>query len=38
MLLGIQPARAQMGAEISEPIKDAIEKVNEALLKELSSL
>jgi hydrogenase 3 maturation protease len=38
MLLGIQPARAQMGAEISEPIKDAIEKVNEALLKGLSSL
>ena len=37
MLLGIQPARAQMGAEMSEPIKDTVEKVNEALLRELSS-
>lgn len=38
MLLGIQPARAQMGAEMSGPIKDAVEKVNEVLLRELSSL
>ncbi|MFQ6129810.1 MAG: hydrogenase maturation peptidase HycI [Candidatus Hadarchaeaceae archaeon] len=38
MLLGIQPARAQMGAEMSEPIKEAVKKVNEALLRELSSL
>lgn len=38
MLLGIQPARAQMGAEMSEPVKDAIERVKEALMMELSSL
>lgn len=38
MLLGIQPARAQMGAEMSHPIKEAVEKVNGALLKELGSL
>lgn len=38
ILLGIQPARAQMGAEISKPIKEAVEKVNEALLSELGSL
>lgn len=38
MLLGIQPARAQMGAEMSELVKDAIERVKEALMEELSSL
>ena len=38
MLLGIQPARAQMGAKMSEPVKDAIERVKEALMGELSSL
>ena len=38
MLLGIQPAQAQMGAQMSEPIKDAIKKVNKALLRKLSSL
>ncbi|MQY67867.1 MAG: hydrogenase maturation peptidase HycI [Hadesarchaea archaeon] len=38
MLLGIQPARAQMGAEMSEPVKDAIERVKEALMMELGSL
>ncbi len=38
MLVGIQPARAQMGAEMSGPIKDAVEKVNEALMRELGSL
>ncbi|MBA7594136.1 MAG: hydrogenase maturation peptidase HycI [Hadesarchaea archaeon] len=38
ILLGIQPARAQMGAEMGEPIKDAVEKVDEALLRELGSL
>jgi len=38
ILLGIQPAQAQMGAEMSGPIKDAVEKANEALLRELGSL
>lgn len=38
MLLGIQPAQARIGAEMSELIKEAVEKVNEALLGELSSL
>jgi hydrogenase maturation protease HycI len=38
VLLGIQPARAQMGAQMSEQIKNTVEKVNEALLRELSSL
>ena len=38
ILLGIQPARAQMGVEMSKPIKEAVEKVNEALLSELGSL
>ncbi|MDI6884705.1 MAG: hydrogenase maturation peptidase HycI [Hadesarchaea archaeon] len=37
-LLGIQPARAQMGAEMSEPVRDSIEKVRENLLRKLHSL
>ncbi len=37
MLLGIQPAKAQIGAEMSKPIKDAVEKVSRALSMELSS-
>jgi hydrogenase 3 maturation protease len=35
VLLGIQPARAQMGAEMSGPVKDSIKRVEEILLREL---
>lgn len=37
-LLGIQPARAQMGAEMSEVVKDSIKRVEEILLEKLNSL
>ena len=33
-LLGIQPARAQMGAEMSEVVKDSVKRVEEILLRE----
>lgn len=35
MLLGIQPARARMGAEMSEPVRDSIRRVEEILLRKL---
>lgn len=35
VLLGIQPARAQMGAEMSGAVKDSIKRVEEILLREL---
>ncbi len=34
-LLGIQPARAQMGAEMSGTVKDSVKRVAEILLREL---
>ena len=38
MLLGIQPARARMGAQMSTPMRDAVERVRAVLLRELGSL
>ena len=35
VLLGIQPARAQMGAEMSGAVKGSIKRVEEILLREL---
>ena len=38
VLLGIQPARAQMGAEMSWAVKDSVKRVEEILLEKLNSL
>lgn len=35
VLLGIQPARARMGAEMSKVVKDSIKRVVEIMLREL---
>ncbi|MDI6643237.1 MAG: hydrogenase maturation peptidase HycI [Candidatus Hodarchaeaceae archaeon] len=37
-LLGIQPARAQLGAEMSEAVRDSIKRTEKILLRELRSL
>jgi hydrogenase 3 maturation protease len=34
-LLGIQPARVHMGAEVSRPVKDSIKQIVEIMLREL---
>jgi len=37
-LLGIQPARAQMGSEMSEAVKGSVERVKKILLEKLRGL
>lgn len=37
-LIGVQPARINMGAEISEPVEEAVDRLAEILTEKLSSL
>lgn len=37
VLLGIQPARAHMGAEMSRAVRDSIKRITEIMMRELSS-